>query len=356
VLKLIIEDDEGRKTVIPFSRDEITIGRQEGNTIRLTERNVSRRHARLVRQNGHVLVEDLGSYTGVLLNGERIQGQVQVGDGDLIQIGDYGLALQQEFDARPGPPTLRVPAALPTPGREVTADSKTEKDIPFQGAADEEDAPTPPPFANRQRHPTAVIRMVQAEMNRLRGARVFALVAVVLLGAGAARFLFGQPSADVPPPRQPVMAKKLPEPPRAPPSAQAQDPATGTQPSDNAAQLAEKPPLADSNSEARPSTGTTRRTTAEQARQLHNEGVTLVRKQQLSEAESVLKQCITLKPTYAPCYLALGSTVTRRNRPDEGAQYYREFLRLAPNHEMAPSVRKLVANHDKSQQQPGGGK
>jgi len=35
-MKLIIEDDEGRKTVVPLVRDEITIGRQEGNTIRLT--------------------------------------------------------------------------------------------------------------------------------------------------------------------------------------------------------------------------------------------------------------------------------------------------------------------------------
>src|SRR6202040_939631 len=32
-MKLIIEDDEGRKTVVPLVRDEITIGRQEGNTI-----------------------------------------------------------------------------------------------------------------------------------------------------------------------------------------------------------------------------------------------------------------------------------------------------------------------------------
>jgi pSer/pThr/pTyr-binding forkhead associated (FHA) protein len=96
VLKLIIEDDEGRKTVVPFVRDEITIGRQEGNTIRLTERNVSRRHARLVRQNGHVLVEDLGSYNGIRINGDKIQGQVPVHEGDLIQIGDYDLAVQQE--------------------------------------------------------------------------------------------------------------------------------------------------------------------------------------------------------------------------------------------------------------------
>ncbi len=95
-MKLIIEDDEGRKTVVPFVRDEITIGRMEGNTIRLTERNVSRRHAKLLRQNGHVLIEDLGSYNGIRINGDRIAGQVQVTDGDLIQIGDYDLAIQAE--------------------------------------------------------------------------------------------------------------------------------------------------------------------------------------------------------------------------------------------------------------------
>jgi ABC transport system ATP-binding/permease protein len=101
VLKLIIEDDEGRKTVVPFVRDEITIGRQEGNTIRLTERNVSRRHARLVRQNGHVLVEDLGSYNGIRINGDKIQGQVPIHEGDLIQIGDYDLAVQTEGAQQP---------------------------------------------------------------------------------------------------------------------------------------------------------------------------------------------------------------------------------------------------------------
>ena len=47
MFKLTIEDDEGKTTVVPLARDEITIGRLEGNTIRLTERNVSRRHARL---------------------------------------------------------------------------------------------------------------------------------------------------------------------------------------------------------------------------------------------------------------------------------------------------------------------
>jgi len=129
VLKLIIEDDEGRKTVVPFVRDEITIGRQEGNTIRLTERNVSRRHARLVRQNGHVLVEDLGSYNGIRINGDKIQGQVPVHEGDLIQIGDYDLAVQTEqAQAAASPSTSSTSPLLPAQsGAEADGLEKTSQ-------------------------------------------------------------------------------------------------------------------------------------------------------------------------------------------------------------------------------------
>ncbi len=93
-MKLIIEDDEGRKTVVPFLREEITIGRQEGNTIRLTERNVSRRHCKLVRSNGSIWVEDLGSYNGVRVNGDRVEGKQPIKPGDLIEVGDYDLAIE----------------------------------------------------------------------------------------------------------------------------------------------------------------------------------------------------------------------------------------------------------------------
>lgn len=110
MLKLIIEDDEGRKTVVPFVRDEITIGRQEGNTIRLTERNVSRRHARLFRQNGHVAVEDLGSYNGIRINGDKISGQTTVHEGDLIQIADYDLSVQNDAVTQTAPSAQAAPS------------------------------------------------------------------------------------------------------------------------------------------------------------------------------------------------------------------------------------------------------
>src|SRR5437773_6222118 len=127
-MKLIIEDDEGRKTVVPLVREEITIGRQEGNTIRLTERNVSRRHAKLVRHNGSVLVEDLGSYNGIRINGEKIAGQVPVNDGDLIQIGDYDLAVQHDQPAQ-------AAATMPLPGAddEKTSPSADRKNPAVSG-------------------------------------------------------------------------------------------------------------------------------------------------------------------------------------------------------------------------------
>lgn len=173
VLKLIIEDDEGRKTVVPFVRDEITIGRQEGNTIRLTERNVSRRHARLMRHSGNVLIEDLGSYNGIRINGDRIAGQVQVSDGDLIQIGDYDLALQAEEMAATVPLDTTTPRSLAPTGKlpdpSATIPGLPTVEMPQVGDDEVQDAvgsDDPPEIPRHQS--TAVIRVDQLEGSRKR--------------------------------------------------------------------------------------------------------------------------------------------------------------------------------------------
>jgi len=107
--KLIIEDDEGKSVVVPLVRDEITIGRQEGNTVRLTDHNISRKHARLLKQNETLFVEDLGSYNGVRVNGSRIQLKQSLRDGDEIIIGDYKLIFRSDQPSAP-PPSSAQPA------------------------------------------------------------------------------------------------------------------------------------------------------------------------------------------------------------------------------------------------------
>lgn len=103
--KLVIEDDEGKRTVVPLTREDYSIGRQEGNTIRLTERNVSREHGRIRRttRNGAgngvkelFTLEDRQSYNGVFVNGLRVAHTQDLQHGDLIQIGDYRIVLQDE--------------------------------------------------------------------------------------------------------------------------------------------------------------------------------------------------------------------------------------------------------------------
>jgi pSer/pThr/pTyr-binding forkhead associated (FHA) protein len=96
LLKLHIQDDEGKITVVPVVRDELSIGRKEGMTIRLTERNVSREHAFLKKENGTLYLEDLSARFGTKVNGSKLAGRTELLPGDVIQIGDYLLALHAE--------------------------------------------------------------------------------------------------------------------------------------------------------------------------------------------------------------------------------------------------------------------
>ena len=65
----------------------ITIGRKEGNTIRLTEPYASGNHAKIVVKNNEILIEDLNSTNGVFINDEKINGYAKIRANDKIRIG-----------------------------------------------------------------------------------------------------------------------------------------------------------------------------------------------------------------------------------------------------------------------------
>jgi pSer/pThr/pTyr-binding forkhead associated (FHA) protein len=136
--KLTIEDDQANRTVVPLARDEYSIGRGEDNTVRLTERNISRRHARIAREAERWVVFDAGSYNGCYVNGARVSQRHELSHGDLVQLGDYRLELVDEaqeqavpaFDSKNtvpaapraqnllGQPDRLVMVVGPTPGAE----------------------------------------------------------------------------------------------------------------------------------------------------------------------------------------------------------------------------------------------
>lgn len=74
--------------IFEMSANEITVGRDAGNTVALSDdHTVSRRHARVARDNGTVAITDEGSSNGTFVNGMKISGSRPLQPGDEIQIG-----------------------------------------------------------------------------------------------------------------------------------------------------------------------------------------------------------------------------------------------------------------------------
>ncbi len=71
----------------------LTAGRAEDNDIALVEGrypSVSAHHCRFERRGTVLTVEDLGSSNGTLVNGQPVQGAVELAVGDLVRLGSVG--------------------------------------------------------------------------------------------------------------------------------------------------------------------------------------------------------------------------------------------------------------------------
>ncbi len=73
------------------------IGRSPDNDLSLTDETVSQRHAKILDENGSVIIEDLGSRNGVFVNGFQVEKRAALSPGDSIQVGRVTL----KYDAPP---------------------------------------------------------------------------------------------------------------------------------------------------------------------------------------------------------------------------------------------------------------
>ncbi len=108
--------------------DEYAIGRAEDASVRLTERNISRRHALLRATADGWTLEDVGSYNGTYINGERLGAVTPLVVGAIVQLGDYRIELLDAAVAEvPADPVVRerrpdrlVVVIGPVPGAEFS--------------------------------------------------------------------------------------------------------------------------------------------------------------------------------------------------------------------------------------------
>lgn len=73
----------------PLEKNEIFIGRDLTNDIVINDAEISRRHARLVRQDEGYVLEDLGSTNGTFVNGQRLTGPYFLRSGEAITLGEH---------------------------------------------------------------------------------------------------------------------------------------------------------------------------------------------------------------------------------------------------------------------------
>lgn len=102
---VIVVKQEGRKALHLQLREPIELGRECDGLI-LVDGQASRRHASLTPRNDTVVVEDLGSTNGTLLDGARISSAVVLLPGSILRIGDTVVQLVTDAPA----------AVQPTPG------------------------------------------------------------------------------------------------------------------------------------------------------------------------------------------------------------------------------------------------
>jgi pSer/pThr/pTyr-binding forkhead associated (FHA) protein len=95
---LLIRSGGGREgETITLDADVLTIGRSPQSDLFLDDVTVSRHHARVLRDEGGLWVEDLNSLNGTYVNRKRIE-QQRLFDGDELQIGKFKLVFTEQVE------------------------------------------------------------------------------------------------------------------------------------------------------------------------------------------------------------------------------------------------------------------
>lgn len=109
--KLILTLDGEIINEYPLNADSFSIGRKHGNDIQLNDLTVSGRHALInAATPDQIIVEDLGSTNGTLVNGNHIK-KMALKHGDIIQMGHHQFTFLNEGGAQ-YEPTMFIKAEL----------------------------------------------------------------------------------------------------------------------------------------------------------------------------------------------------------------------------------------------------
>jgi serine phosphatase RsbU (regulator of sigma subunit)/pSer/pThr/pTyr-binding forkhead associated (FHA) protein len=93
---LIIKPKDYEPSTVKLDKVRMTIGRSSRNDICISDPFASRLHAELRREGDTVLLTDMGSANGTILNGQRVTGSIRLAPGSRIRIGETEIEFEDE--------------------------------------------------------------------------------------------------------------------------------------------------------------------------------------------------------------------------------------------------------------------
>lgn len=93
-VELVVSNGAKSGQVIPIREQRFFIGRDEDCHLKPKSDLVSRHHCAICVEDAYVAIRDLGSKNGTFVNGEQVQGETELHDGDMLAVG------QLEFTVR----------------------------------------------------------------------------------------------------------------------------------------------------------------------------------------------------------------------------------------------------------------
>jgi len=116
--RLLVVDGSTSSMVDLPDRGIWLVGRAEDADLRVHDRSVSRRHARLILDDEGVRIADTESHNGVRVNGEPIENTRSLRSGDVVSLGEVALVLYSVTPEAPTPESA-------SQGREISLGERT---------------------------------------------------------------------------------------------------------------------------------------------------------------------------------------------------------------------------------------
>ncbi len=127
-VQLVVVRGKPEGKVIPLVGSNFKIGRGETCHLRPNSEQVSREHAEFSISDDSVIVRDLGSRNGTLVNGKALTAECRLKDRDLVQVGPLTFAVSISDRPRSG----RQGPGREGPGREGRGSRRHRRPLPHR--------------------------------------------------------------------------------------------------------------------------------------------------------------------------------------------------------------------------------